>query len=147
MANRNPARLWLKTFAKKAQLRPGKTRTRQNQYLYIKKNGSGIFSLRSRYDNCLKLSWPGLWCFCRCFFLSALWLRLVVLGSSWRSTTWWPTRVALSRQVFLAVRGRMVQAKYPRAVRSRQVVVVHQVYLCPARTVKATGRPVREVVA
>ena len=57
------------------------------------------------------------------------------------------TRVALSRQVFLAVRGRMVQAKYPRAVRSRQVVVVHQVYLCPARTVKATGRPVHEVVA
>lgn len=57
------------------------------------------------------------------------------------------TRVALSRQVFLAVRGRMVQAKYPRAVRSRQVVVVHQIYLCPARTVKATRRLVHEVVA
>ncbi len=57
------------------------------------------------------------------------------------------TRVALSRQVFLAVRGRMVQAKYPRAVRSRQVVVVHRVYLCPARTEKATRRLVHEVVA
>jgi len=57
------------------------------------------------------------------------------------------TRVALSRQVFLAVRGRMVQAKYLPAVRSRQAVVVHRVYLCPARTEKATHRLVHEVVA
>ena len=60
-----------------------------------KKNGSGIFSLRSRYDNCLKLSWPGRWCFCRCFFLSALRRRLVVLGCGRRSTTWLPTRLAI----------------------------------------------------
>jgi len=57
------------------------------------------------------------------------------------------TRVAPSRQVFLAVRGRMVQAKYLPAVRSRQAVVVHRVYLCPARTEKATHRLVHEVVA
>ena len=57
------------------------------------------------------------------------------------------TKVALSHQVFLAFRGRMVQAKYPPAVRSRQAVVVHRVYLCPARTEKATDRLVHEVVA
>ncbi len=47
----------------------------------------------------------------------------------------------------VAVRGRMVQAKYLPAVRSRQAVVVHRVYLCPARTEKATHRLVHEVVA
>jgi hypothetical protein len=41
----------------------------------------------------------------------------------------------------------MVQAKYPSAVRSRQVVVVHQVYLCPVQMEKAPRRLVHEVVA